>query len=202
MLECLHYQVQIMEMKNTIYVTNRNDWRNWLEKNHNSENEIWLIYYKKHTGKARIPYNDAVEEAICFGWIDSIIQKIDDEKYAQKFTPRTNTLKWSEMNIKRAKKMIKEGKMTEAGLGTVGKSVLTEKRSDELIKKKELELPETLLTILKKNKIAWKNFNNLAPSHKRQYIGWILDAKKIQTQLRRLNEAIANLEENKKLGLK
>ena len=80
-----------MKTTETLYVTNRDDWRSWLEQNYTIKKEIWLIYYKKHSRKPRIPYDDAVEEAICFGWIDSIIQKIDEEKFAQKFTPRTNT---------------------------------------------------------------------------------------------------------------
>ena len=75
-------------MNSRLHLTNRQDWRLWLGENHDKENEIWLIYYKKHTGKARVPYNDAVEEALCFGWIDSIVKTIDDERYMQKFTPR------------------------------------------------------------------------------------------------------------------
>ncbi|MCK4440294.1 hypothetical protein KAU85_04855, partial [Candidatus Bathyarchaeota archaeon] len=77
-----------MKTTGKLYVTNRDDWRAWLRRNHDAKKEVWLIYYKKHTGKPRIPYDDAVEEALCFGWIDSIIKKIDDEKFAQKFTPR------------------------------------------------------------------------------------------------------------------
>ncbi|MGB2982026.1 MAG: hypothetical protein WBC77_12350, partial [Candidatus Zixiibacteriota bacterium] len=103
-------------MSKTLYVTNRDDWRAWLRKNHSSQKEVWLIYYKKHTGKPRIPYDDAVEEALCYGWIDSTIKRIDEEKYAQKFTPRSEKSNWSELNKRRAKKMIREGRMTQAGL--------------------------------------------------------------------------------------
>lgn len=100
-----------MKITNMLYVTNRKDWRTWLGKNHDIEKEVWLIYYKKHTETARIPYDDAVEEAICFGWIDSTVKKIDEDRYAQKFTPRKGRSKWSQKNIKRAEKMIQEGKM-------------------------------------------------------------------------------------------
>ena len=93
-----------MEATKTLYVTHWKEWREWLEKNYATKQEAWLIYYKKHTGKPIIPYDDAVEEAICFGWIDSIIKRIDDEKYARKFTPRTEDSRWSELNKKRAKK--------------------------------------------------------------------------------------------------
>lgn len=104
-----------MEITKQLYVTDRDAWRAWLEKNYDTEKEIWLIYYKKHTGKPRIPYDDAVEEALCFGWIDSTVKRVDDEKFAQKFTPRKNKSNWSDLNKKRAKKMIREGRMTKAG---------------------------------------------------------------------------------------
>ena len=103
-------------MSERLLVTTRAAWRQWLEKNHTASKEIWLIYFKKHTGEPRIPYDDAVEEAICFGWIESLIKRIDDEKLCQKFTPRTNIKQWSELNKKRARRMINEKKMTEAGL--------------------------------------------------------------------------------------
>lgn len=108
-----------MKMNKTLYVTNRDDWRAWLNKNHKTEKEVWLIYYKNHTGKPTIPYDVAVEEALCFGWIDSIVKRIDDERYMQKFTPRKTNSNWSELNKKRVKKMIKEGRMTEAGMAKI-----------------------------------------------------------------------------------
>ena len=101
---------------NTLYISDRVQWREWLYQNHNNENDIWMIYFKKHTGKKRIPYNDAVEEAICFGWIDSTVRRIDNETYMQRFLLRKKNSKWSELNKKRALKMIKAEKMTESGL--------------------------------------------------------------------------------------
>lgn len=105
-----------MDIGKTLYVTNRVEWRKWLAKNHNNEHEIWLIYYRKDTGKPRIDYNDAVEEALCFGWIDSIEKRIDEEKFAQRFTPRRPNSNWSESNRKRMGKLIKQGKVTPFGL--------------------------------------------------------------------------------------
>jgi uncharacterized protein YdeI (YjbR/CyaY-like superfamily) len=154
-----------MNISKTLYVTNRDDWRVWLEKNHKTEKEIWLIYYKKHTNQPRIPYDDAVEEALCFGWIDSIVQKIDDQRYAQKFTPRKSVSKWSELNKRRVRKLLKEGKMTQAGLTKVGDGVLeAEERSKVEAKKKELVIPEYFKEAFRGNEKAWENFNNLAPS--------------------------------------
>lgn len=112
-----------MKLGKTLYVKNRDGWRRWLEKNHKKETEIWLIYYKKHTGKTTIPYNDAVEEALCFGWIDSIEKRVDEERYAQRFTPRKPRSQWSEMNKERVKRLIKLDKMTPAGLAVFKESL-------------------------------------------------------------------------------
>lgn len=96
-----------MEIHKTLYVTSREEWRAWLTKHYQSEAEVWLIYYKKHTGQPRIFYDHAVEEALCFGWIDSIVKKMDDEKFAQKFTPRRDDAKWSALNKHRLRKLIR-----------------------------------------------------------------------------------------------
>jgi uncharacterized protein YdeI (YjbR/CyaY-like superfamily) len=192
-----------MNTSKTLYVTNRGDWRAWLERNHETEKEVWLIYYKKHTNRPRIPYDDAVEEALCFGWIDSIVQRIDDERYAQKFTPRKNNSKWSELNKRRIRKLLQEGKMTQAGLEKIGDGVLkAEERSKSERKTKELVIPSYLSEALRANKNAWENFNNLAPSYRRQYAGWIAIAKKEETRSRRIREAIELLARNEKLGIK
>ena len=105
-----------MEIGETIYVTTSEEFREWLEKNHKIRKEIWLIQYKKFTKKPSIPYVDAVEEAICFGWIDGFEKGMDDQRYAKRFTPRRQKSLWTDTNIERAQRMIEEGKMTEAGL--------------------------------------------------------------------------------------
>ena len=191
-----------MKRANELYVTNRDEWREWLRKNYETRKEIWLIYYKKHTGKPRIPYDDSVEEALCFGWIDSIIKRIDDEKYARKFTPRKAKSRWSEANKRRARKMIKEGKMTEVGFARIREA----KKNGEWFKaapiKKELAIPAYMKEALAKNKRALKNFNKLTKSYKRHYVGWISSAKRAETRKKRLAEAIKLLEKNEKLGMK
>ena len=106
---------KIMDIGETIYVTSRTEWRRWLEKNHASRDEIWLVQYKKATKKPSINYVDAVEEAICFGWIDSFEKSMDSERYATRFSPRRSKSKWTETNMQRARKMDGEGKMTDAG---------------------------------------------------------------------------------------
>jgi uncharacterized protein YdeI (YjbR/CyaY-like superfamily) len=190
------------EMAEQLYVPNRTSWRAWLSKNHASRKEVWLIYYKKHTGKPSVPYNDTVEEALCFGWIDGIIKRVDDERCARKFMPRKSRSRWSESNKKRAEKMIREGKMAEAGMVKIEDA----RKNGEWFKShqrpKEFVVPDFMEEALRKNRKAYENFNNLAMSYRKMYVGWISSAKRAETRMKRLAEAIGLLEQNKKLGLK
>ena len=104
-----------MEIGETLYVTNRDDFRKWLIQNHQTKKEIWLIQYKKATKKPSINYVEAVEEAICFGWIDGFEKSMDSERYATRFTPRREKSNWTNTNKERARRMISEGRMTPAG---------------------------------------------------------------------------------------
>jgi uncharacterized protein YdeI (YjbR/CyaY-like superfamily) len=113
--------MDVMEIGETIYVTTGDEFRKWLIKNHKTKKEIWLIQYKKATKKSSINYVEAVEEAICFGWIDGLEKSMDAERYALRFTPRRPKSNWTETNKERARKMIAEGRMTEAGLATLPK---------------------------------------------------------------------------------
>lgn len=196
-----------MDLNNTLYVVDRLEWRKWLADNHNCRDEIWLIYYKKHTGKPRIPYNDAVEEALCYGWIDSIVKRIDDDCFCQKFTPRTNTRKWSPSNIKRINKLIKQGKMTDTGMAKIDESVLKTGVGEDVTPPaiptlEEMGMPQWIEDALKAEAAVWEFFNTLAPSYKRKYIFWITQAKREETRQRRLKEAVSLLAKKKKLGLK
>ncbi len=105
-----------MKITHTFTAPDRESWHEWLAEHGSNEAEVWLVYYKAATGKPTISYQDSLEEALCFGWVDSIIQKIDQEKYARKFTPRRLGSKWSELNQHLVARLIKEGRMTEAGL--------------------------------------------------------------------------------------
>ena len=161
-----------------------------------------MIFYKKHTGKPRVPYDEAVEEALCFGWIDSIVKRIDDEKYTQKFTPRKPDSKWSHSNKKRVEKIIREGRMTEAGLALINAAKKSGKWEQVIQPFKVNAKPLEIINALSANKKAWENFNKLAPSHQRQFLGWITTAKKEETRQRRLKEAVEILAQGKKLGMK
>lgn len=185
-----------------VYVKTRKEWRDWLNQNHDKSSGIWMVFYKKHTGKATLEYDDAVEEALCFGWIDSIIKKIDDEKYVRKLTPRKADSRWSELNKKRIRKLMKQGLLTEAGTMKVQEaktSGLWDKPGSPQISLNSLREFECALA---KNKKAKSFFDQLASSYQKQFIGWISAAKRQETKKRRLREAIALLERGEKLGMK
>jgi uncharacterized protein YdeI (YjbR/CyaY-like superfamily) len=186
----------------TLYVTNRDNWRAWLEKNHDTAKEIWLIYCKKHSGKPRIPYDDAVEEALCFGWIDSIIKRIDDEKYMQKYTPRRNRSVWSAHNKRRALKMIREGRMTEAGQAKIRQAKKDGTWQNPTSARGTPPIPPDLKKALAANKKARANFDRLAPSHQNRYIWWINSAKREATRQKRIEETVRLAAAGKMLGLK
>ena len=179
----------------------RDDWRAYLAQNYARATELWLVFYKKNSDKRSVSYDEAVEEALCFGWIDGIIKEMDDEKYATRFSPRRRGSIWSESNKRRVARMIAQGRMTEIGLAKVEEA----KRNGEWDKATQREdvtdIPRELEQALQANKRAQRNFDTLAPSHKRQYIYWITDAKKDETRRRRIRVAITMLKENRKLGI-
>jgi uncharacterized protein YdeI (YjbR/CyaY-like superfamily) len=185
-----------------LYVIKRDEWRKWLSKNHAAKSGIWLVFYKKETSKPTIEYEAAVEEALCFGWIDSIIKKIDTTKYARKFTPRTDKSNWSQLNKERANKMIKQGRMTEVGLAKIKTAKKTGLWAKESRPQISFDVPPEFAKVLVRNKKAKENFDKLAPSYRKFYIGWIAVAKRPETKKRRIQESIALLEKGKKLGLK
>jgi uncharacterized protein YdeI (YjbR/CyaY-like superfamily) len=189
-----------MKITQTFTAPDRASWHEWLAKYGDKEREVWLVYYKAATGKPTISYQESLEEALCFGWVDSIIQKIDEEKYTRKFTPRKAGSKWSEANKLLVAKLIREGRMTVAGLARVD-FPLPEAQTARP-KRPSLPLPVWLKAGLMTNPKAWEHFQKLAPSHQRNYILWISDAKKEETRQRRIREAIQRLEKNETLGLK
>jgi len=185
-----------------LHIKTRDQWREWLGKNHDKSTGVWLVFFKKHTGKPTLDYDAAVEEALCFGWIDSIIKKIDEERYARKMTPRKSGSCWSQLNKRRIKKLIKLGLMVEPGLTRVTEAQESGAWgiSDRPVVPERV--PDGLLAALAKNKKAKDFFDQLAPSYRKHFIGWIAAAKRQETKDRRIKEAVALLEQGKKLGLK
>lgn len=190
-----------------LYFPDEVSFREWLKTNHDKSPGIWLIFFKKSSETVCIEYHEALDTALCFGWIDSIIKRIDDARYARKFTPRKDTAKWSDFNKERVDELIKKGKMTESGLNKIDSYLKTGKviwSESKTLKKKPAmpQIPEFIIREFAKNEPALSNFNKLAPSYKYYYIFWITNAKREITQKSRLEESIRLLKENKKLGLK
>lgn len=174
-----------MKITKSFTPSNLSAWRNWLEQNQDREQEVWLVYLKAGRGKTNIDYEGSVEEALCFGWIDSIIQTIDDEKYARKFNPRRMDSKWSETNKRRVLKVIREGRMTEAGMAKVTFDVGEVDASNPKTKRAPVQMPEKMEEALKSRPGLWEAFQNVSPSYRRNYILWLSDAKKPETFERR-----------------
>ena len=179
-----------MEISNTLYIVNRSEWRNWLEDHYKSEKEIWLIYYLKEADKPRIPYNDAVEEALCFGWIDSIIKKLDQERNVQRFSQRITKSEYSQTNKERLKRLIKQGKVKREVLASLQEVDLD-----------AFEYPADIMAALRENKQAWENYQKYSESYQRIRIAYIDDGRKRPGEFeKRLKHFIKMTEKNKQFG--
>jgi uncharacterized protein YdeI (YjbR/CyaY-like superfamily) len=170
-------------------------WRQWLAAHHDSATEIWLVFHKQHTGRACLTYEDAVEEALCYGWVDSLIKRLDDDRYARKFTPRKADSRWSTWNRKRYAALKAAGRLAPAGL----KRPPTARSGDAPAAR---PVPTDVLTALAAHPLARARFEALPPSHRRQYVAWIDSAKREETRLRRIEQAVQMLIAGKRLGLK
>lgn len=180
----------------TLHVSSRRQWRAWLTRHHTSSPGIWLVFFKAHTGVKSIPYEDMVREALCFGWIDSLVKRLDDDRFAIKVTPRKPTSKWSDINRKRWAELKAAGLLTAAGLAAAPTDNTYAPRPVIPI------LPGYIAKALKTNSGAWKFFRELAPTNRRDFVVWIHTAKRPETRARRIRESIALLAAGKKLGLK
>jgi uncharacterized protein YdeI (YjbR/CyaY-like superfamily) len=184
----------------TLRVQNIDQWREWLDAHHASESEIWLVFYKKHTGVASMAYKDAVDEALCVGWVDSLVKRLDDRRYALKFTPRRADSRWSDPNRKRYAALKAAGRLKPGGVERPPTDRGYGPRPARL--PLPSKLPAYIETALKKHPTARRHYEALTPAHRRRYIAWIESAKREDTKLRRLKEAIRLLAGGRVLGLK
>jgi uncharacterized protein YdeI (YjbR/CyaY-like superfamily) len=179
-----------MKVTKTLHVANPKDWRKWLREHYKTEKDIWLVYYKKETGKPRISYNDAVEEALCFGWIDSTFKTLDEKRTAQRFSPRKPKSPYSPANKERLRKLVKQRKVIKEVRETLG-DFLEEK----------FEIPRDILQEIKANPEAWKHFQKFSDAYKRIRIGFIEGARKRPEEFKkRLRHFIKMTEKNKQYG--
>jgi uncharacterized protein YdeI (YjbR/CyaY-like superfamily) len=180
----------------TLQVRTRRQWRAWLAKHHASSPGVWVVFFKAHTGVTSIPYEDTVREALCFGWIDSLVKRLDDDRYALKVTPRQPTSKWSDSNRKRWRELKAAGLLTSAGLAAPPTNNTYAPRPVVP------SLPLYIRNALKTDSRAWEFFRKLAPACRRDFVVWIHTAKRPETRDRRIRESIRLLAAGKKLGLK
>lgn len=180
----------------TLEIRNREQWRSWLGKHHASSPGVWLVFHKGHTGVKSMAYEDSVREALCFGWIDSLVKRLDADRYALKFTPRQPTSKWSSINRQRWKELKRAGLLASPGLAAAPTDNTYAPRPDIP------DLPPYVAKALKADPKAWAFFQELAPTYRRHFVVWIHIAKRPETRARRIRESIALLAAGKKLGLK
>jgi uncharacterized protein YdeI (YjbR/CyaY-like superfamily) len=179
-----------MEISQTLYITKAKDWRDWLRQNYKTEKEIWLVYPKKATGKTRIEYNDAVEEALCFGWIDSINKKLDEDHTVQRFSPRKPKAKYSQANIERLRDLVAKKKVIKEVANSLG-DILNE----------EFVIPLDIVKAIQANKEAWKNFQEFSASYIRIRIAFIDGARNRPEEFKkRLRHFVEMTEKNKVFG--
>jgi uncharacterized protein YdeI (YjbR/CyaY-like superfamily) len=175
------------------------EFRQWLDKNHGSSTELWLGFYNKRTHKKSITYREALDEALCFGWIDGVRKSIDETTYKQRFTPRKAKSYWSAVNVRRADELTKLGRMAPSGLTAFeSRSVNSGKYSFESRPKK---LPTSYEKKFKANLAAWKFFRAQAPWYQRTSSFWVVSAKRDETRQRRLETLISDSAKGRRLGM-
>lgn len=179
-----------MEITQTIYVTNPEEWREWLKAHYKTESEIWLVYYNKATGKPRIEYNDAVEQALCFGWIDSNVKKLDEDRSAQRFSPRKPKSGYSQANIERLRYLVSQGMVIDEVLESLGD-----------VLEREFVFPADIVDAIRADKQAWENYQSFSESYKRIRVAFIEGARNRPEEFqKRLNYFIKTACQNKLIG--
>ena len=179
-----------MQITKILYVAEPQEWRKWLEANYKTEREIWLVYYKKGSGKPRIEYNDAVEQALCFGWIDSNVKKLDEERSAQRFSPRKPKSGYSQANIERLRYLVAQGMVLDEVLASLGD-----------VLERKFVFPPDILEAIRSDDRAWENYQNFSEPYKRIRIAFIEGARNRPEEFqKRLNYFIKTARENKLIG--
>ena len=178
-------------------IRDRRAWRTWLAKHHAASRGVWLVFHKAHTGVASIPYEDALREALCFGWVDSLIKRLDDDRFLRKFTPRRPGSKWSDINRRLWAELNDAGLLAPPGLAAAPTKNRYAPRPT--IPK---QLPAYLATALRSNSKAWTFFQTLPPGERKNFVVWIHMAKRPETRAKRIEESITLLAAGKRLGLR
>ena len=184
-------------MSDPLKFTTSAQWRRWLERHHGKEKEIWIAFAKKDSGKKSITYQEALDEALCFGWVYNLKKRLDDDWYLFRFVPRKNNSKWSQVNLDKFAQLEKAGRMTDAGRAAKPASVKPPPRRFQT----DDAVPEFIARELALHPVAQKFFQTLPPGHRRNYVRWITEAKQEETRGRRLAKAIEMLNQKKKQAM-
>lgn len=185
-------------MDEALYFENREQWRAWLEKNHDKKTEVWLRHYKKGSRQKGIALAESVEEALCFGWIDGKLKKMDEESYILRLCPRKPGSVWSKINKERAERMMDSGKMTSRGLAAVEEAKKSGLWDSAYTNKVRDRIPSDLKKALMNDANAWDNFRGFANSYRNMYIGWVKTAKTKETRAKRISKVVGQSLRNKK----
>jgi uncharacterized protein YdeI (YjbR/CyaY-like superfamily) len=177
-------------------VPDRRRWRAWLQRHHASSAGVWVVFHKQHTGAASLSYEDFVREALCFGWIDSLVKRVDDDRFLRKVTPRKPSSKWSDINRARWQELDAAGLLAAPGRAAAPTANRYAPRP------KVPALPSYIARAFKANAKAWAFFQSLPPTQRRNYVVWIHVAKQPETRARRIRESVALLAKGQKLGLR
>ena len=186
-------------MENNLSFPDKKEWRSWLKENHAKEDFVWLTLFKKKFKKKGLTLEDAVEEAICFGWIDGKLRSMDTERFSLRFSPRKKKSVWSKINKERAKRLIKSGRMTNSGLTKIEEAKKNGFWDKAYTNKTKEPLPLDLKKALMKKGKAWNNFQGFANTYQNMYIGWINNAKTNETRMKRIKKVVEQSFHNKKL---
>ncbi|MBL7996049.1 YdeI/OmpD-associated family protein [bacterium] len=174
-----------------IFFSSEPEFRKWLEKNHNTAQELWVGYYKRNSGIPSITWPESVDEALCYGWIDGIRKSVDEKSYMIRFTPRRPKSNWSAVNIKRVAELTKLGLMKPAGIAAFDRR--NEKNSEVYsFERKAVKLNKKYEALFRKYTKAWKYFSAQPPSYKKTAMWWVMSAKQEATQMKRLLQLIAD----------
>jgi uncharacterized protein YdeI (YjbR/CyaY-like superfamily) len=188
-----------MRTDTAVYFKNRAEWRRWLERHHDKRTEIWLIHYRKHYKKPGVRLEEAVEEALCFGWIDGQLKKLDDERFRLRYSPRKPKSPWSRLNREKAENLIRSGRMTAAGLARIEEAKKLGLWQRAYTNKARARVPSDLKAALLKNRKAWDNFQKFANTYRNMYIGWVVSARTEETREKRIDRVVERASKNKKL---
>ena len=190
-----------MDTPELLYFASAAEWREWLERHHKTATEAWLVHYKKGIKKPGVNYREALDEALCFGWIDGQIKTVDRDRFRQRWTPRRPGSIWSQLNSDRVKRLTADGRMASAGLAAVRAAKRCGKWQTAYTSRTAPELPTDLRKALRAVPEAWRNFSRFAPSYRTMYVGWVADAKREETRQRRIAAVVRRAREGRKPGI-